>query len=82
MFTREGLLGAAATNRGSVNTVTMALAFVMSIMIINNYRQCKDGKGYPKNRTFVNMSYTLAIIVLIAGCLLFSYDIAVMANLV
>jgi len=82
IFTREGLLGAAATNRGSVNTLTMAVAFVMSIMVINNYRQCEDGKGYPKTRTFVTWSYALAIIVLIACCLLFGYDLLVMGKLV
>ena len=82
MFTREGLLGAASTNRGSVNTLTMAVAFVMSIMVINNYNQCEDGKGYPQPRTFVTWSYALAIVILIACCLLFGYDILVMAKVV
>jgi uncharacterized membrane protein YidH (DUF202 family) len=82
MFSREGLLGAASSNRGYVNTMTMGVAFVMSIMVINNYRQCEQGKGYPKNNTFVSMSYALAIVILIACCLLFGYDLAVMAKLV
>jgi hypothetical protein len=82
MFTREGFLGAASSTRGRVNTMTLGVAFVMSIMVINNYRQCEEGKGYPEPRTFVNMSYALAIIILIACCLLLGYDLAVMAKIV
>ena len=76
------LLGAAATNRDAVNTLTMAVAFALSIMVINNYRQCESGKGYPASHPVVTMSYVLAIIILIACCLLFGYDLAVMAKLI
>jgi hypothetical protein len=79
---KESFLGAASTHRGSINTVTMVTAFVLSIMVINNYRQCKKGKGYPKKAPFVKMSYTLSIIILIACCLLFAYDLGLMANLI
>jgi hypothetical protein len=70
----------AAAHRGKVDTVTLSVAFVLSIMVINNYRQCEDGKGYPKSHTFVSMSYTLAIVLLIACILLFSYDLAIMVK--
>ena len=79
---RDGLLGAVGTTRGYVNTMTIVVAFIMSIMVINNYRECKKGKGYPNNNTNVNRSYTLAIVILVACCILFLYDLASMANLV
>ena len=80
-FTKEALLGSAATHRGAVNTMTVAVAFALSIMVINNYRQCEDGKGYPESRTFVNMSYYLAIAILVACCLLFGYDLLILSGL-
>ncbi len=79
---KESFLGAAATNRGSINTLTMIVAFVLSIMVINNYRQCEKGKGYPSSAPIVKMSYALSIIILIACVLLFAYDLALMAKLV
>jgi hypothetical protein len=79
---KESFLGAAATHRGSINTVTMVIAFVLSIMVINNYRQCEKGKGYPSSAPIVKMSYTLSIIILIACVLLFAYDLALMAKIV
>ena len=79
---KESFLGAASTHRGSINTVTMVIAFVLSIMVINNYRQCEKGKGYPSSAPIVKMSYTLSIIILIACVLLFAYDLALMAKLV
>ena len=82
LFSRQGMLGAASTNRGYINTLTMGVAFVMSIMVINNYNQCKKGKGYPDSAPIVTTSYALAIIILIACCLLFGYDLAVMAKLI
>jgi hypothetical protein len=78
---KESFLGAASTNRGRVNTLAMAVAFVLSIMVINNYRQCKPGEGYPENNTITYYSYILAIIILIAACLLFAYDLAIMAKI-
>jgi len=79
---REGFLGAVGTTRGYLNTMTILVAFVMSIMVVNNYRQCKKGKGYPKNNTNVNRSYTLGIIILVCSSILIMYDIAGMANLI
>ena len=81
-FTRQGVLGAAASNRGSINTMTMGVAFVLSIMVINNYNQCKKGIGYSDSAPIVTTSYALAIIILIACCLLFGYDLAVMAKII
>ena len=71
----QALLGSANNFRGMINTVTLATAFVLSIMVINNYRQCEKGVGYPTSAPIVNMSYVLAIIILIVACLLFGLDI-------
>ena len=61
--------------RGMINTVTLAIAFVLSIMIINTNRQCKEGKGYDTSTPIVSMSYVLAVIILVVACLLFGFDI-------
>jgi len=79
---KEALLGAAATNRGKINTITIAVAFALSIMVIHNYRTCEDGKGYPTSHSMQKTFYALAIIILIACCLLFGYDLAIMAKIV
>jgi hypothetical protein len=71
----QALLGSANNLRGMINTVTLGTAFVLSIMVINNYRQCEAGKGYPTSAPMVHWSYYLSIIVLIVACLLFGLDI-------
>ena len=71
----QGMLGAAASFRGMINTVTLATAFVLSIMVINNYRQCEAGKGYPASKPIVSMSYYIAIMILVVACVLFGLDI-------
>ncbi len=87
-FNREAFLGAANTARGMVNTTTLAVAFVLSIMVINNYRQCrapgdkKAGSGYAKNSNIVNYSYYLSVVILIAAVLLFALDLAKMAKII
>ena len=87
-FNREAFLGAANTARGMVNTTTLAVAFVLSIMVINNYRQCRApnnqtaGSGYAKGSMFVDYSYYLSVIVLIAAVLLFALDLAKVAKLI
>jgi hypothetical protein len=79
-FTKEAMLGAADNIRGMVNVSTIAVAFVLSIMVINNYRQCRDAKGragagYKKPHVFVSMSYFTAVLVLIASILLICLDL-------
>ena len=87
-FNREAFLGAANNARGMVNTTTLIVAFVLSIMVINNYRQCRApnntaaGSGYAKGSTFVDYSYYLSVIVLIAAVLLFALDLAKVAKLI
>jgi hypothetical protein len=87
-FSREAFLGAANNARGMVNTTTLAVAFVLSIMVINNYRQCRApnnksaGSGYGKNSMLVDYSYYLSVIVLIAAVLLFALDLAKMAKII
>ena len=71
----QGLLGSANNFRGMINTVTLATAFVLSIMVINNYRQCEAGKGYPTSAPMVSMSYWIAVMILVVACLLFGLDI-------
>lgn len=76
---KESLLGSAKSARGLINMMTLATAFVLSIMVINNYRQCER---YPKNKPIVKGSYIFAIIVLVVVCLLFSYDLAILGHLI
>ena len=71
----QNILGSANTFRGMINTVTLITAFVLSIMVINNYRQCEDGKGYPVSHPFVSMSYIISVMILIVACILFGLDI-------
>ena len=82
MFNKEALLGSAKSARGMVNMMTLVTAFVLSIMVINNYNQCKDGAGYPTDHTFVKGSYWLAILILVVACIMFAYDIAIIAKVI
>ena len=80
-FNREALLGAANTFRGMINTTTLLISFVLCIMVINNYRQCKgpDGKaggGYKGSTPIVNYSYYVSVLILIAAVLLLAFDLA------
>ena len=70
-----GLMGTFDNFRGKLNMVTLVTSFVLSIMVINNYRQCQSGKGYPKDHGFVSMSYGVSVAILIICVLLFSMDI-------
>jgi hypothetical protein len=74
-----GLLGTYDNIRGKLNMVTLITAFVLSIMVINNYRQCKSGEGYPPSNGFVNFSYGLSVAILVIVILLFSIDILKLA---
>jgi len=70
-----GLLGTYNNYRGKLNTVTLVTAFVLSIMVINNYNQCRDGKGYPTDHGFVKFSYGVSVAILVVIVLLFAADI-------
>ncbi len=70
-----GMLGTYNNLRGKLNTVTLVTAFVLSIMVINNYRQCESGKGYSGDENFVKMSYGIAVAILVVTCVLFGIDI-------
>lgn len=70
------IMGSAFSSiRGKLNTITLVTAFVLSIMVINNYNQCEDGKGYPSSSKFVKMSYGISIMILIVCVLVFAMDI-------
>jgi hypothetical protein len=71
----QGVLGSANNFRGMINTVTLATAFVLSIMVINTNRQCKEGRGYDASAPIVSMSYWIAVMILVVACLLFGLDI-------
>jgi hypothetical protein len=70
-----GLLGTYNNYRGKLNTITLVTAFVLSIMVINNYRQCESGKGYPADHGFVRLSYGISVAILVVTCVLFGIDI-------
>ena len=70
-----GILGTYNDYRGKLNMITLVTAFVLSIMVINNHNQCKEGKGYPASHGFVTFSYAVGIIILIIVCLLFGIDL-------
>jgi len=69
-----GLLGTYNNYRGKLNTITLVTAFVLSIMVINNYRQCGE-HGYPPDHGFVNMSYGISVAILVITCVLFGIDL-------
>ena len=71
----HGFLGKYTGLRTHLNTVTLVTAFVLSIMVINNYRQCEDGKGYPEKHPNVKHSYQIAVGILVICCILFFLDI-------
>jgi hypothetical protein len=84
---RELLLGAANNARGMINTTTLAVAMVLSIMVINNYRQCKGpngkaGGGYKGSTPIVDYSYYAAVLILIAAVLLFGLDLLKLAKVI
>ena len=66
--------GAYGQLRSKLNTVTLVIAFVLSIMVINNYRQC-GATGYPESKPIVNSSYYLSILILVVACILFAMDL-------
>ena len=74
-FDKEAILGSVANFRGRFNMFTLVLAFVLSIMVIHNTRQCEKNKGYPSSAPMVTMDYTIAIIILIVVILLFVFDL-------
>ena len=86
-FNKDAFLGAANNARGMINTTTLAVAMVLSIMVINNYRQCKDAKGvagggYKGSTPIVDYSYYAAVLILIAAVLLFSLDLLKLAKVI
>lgn len=78
----ESFLKSAKTGRGQVNMLAVVVAFVLSIMVVHTHNQClqiKDPKQF-KEDSGVKLMNVLAIIVIVACVLLFSYDIYVMVN--
>ena len=85
------LLGAAKSGRGQVNMIVIVVAFVLSILVVNTYRQCttftaKNALVADTNRKgdgkMVYSSYILAAIIIGMCVLLFAYDIAVMTKMI
>ena len=63
------LLGAANNVSGMFNKVTIAVAFVLSIMVINTHNECTS-TGFPASHGMVSFSYSISIMVLILCILL------------
>ena len=61
--------------RSKLNTVTLVIAFILSIFVIHNTRTCDEGKGYPKDHTFVKFGNGIAIAILVITCILFAMDL-------
>ena len=53
--------------RSKINSTTVFISFVLSIMIINNYNQCNK---YDESDVVVKTSYYFAILILVIACLL------------
>jgi hypothetical protein len=72
-----GMLGGAAYSgfRSKFNTMTLVVAFVLSIFCIHNTRTCEDKKGYPDSRGFVKFGYAISIILLVLICIIFALDL-------
>ena len=67
--------GAYAGLRSKLNTVTLIVAFILSIFVIHNTRTCEENKGYPKDRGFVKFGNRIAITTLVITCILFALDL-------
>ena len=74
------LLGTAKTFRGKMSMVTIVVAFVLSIMVIDSQNKCKPAPQGYSDKT--KISQIISIIVLVLCCLLFLWDIAVMMKFV
>jgi len=67
--------GAYSKVRSHFSTVTLVIAFILSIFVIHNTNKCENNKGYPKDRGFVNTTYRISVTVLVLICVLFALDI-------
>jgi len=82
----KAFLGGAAAVRtnnkwfSQVNTMTIVLAIVLSIMVINTHNKCNDDADFKKDN-LVYFEYVVAILVLVAFLVILLLDLAVMAKL-
>jgi hypothetical protein len=76
----EGLLASAKTARGGVNMLVIIVAFVLSVMVIQTHNSCSNQDQKFKSDT--QISFTVALIVVIGACLLFAYDLGVMFDFI
>ena len=75
------MLGTAKTFRGKMNMVTIVIAAVLSIMVIDTRRNC-DSKSQDAYYSKTKLSEIVSITVLVFCLLLFLWDIAVMMKFV
>ena len=68
-YSMPALLGTAKSFRGKVSMVTIAVAFVLSIMVIDTRRKC-DSTDQEKYKQSTMFSEVISIIVLILCCYL------------
>jgi hypothetical protein len=81
----KSFLGGAGAVRTSnkwlsqINMLTIVLALVLSIMVINTHNKCPDKKF--KQDSSIYFQYVVAILVLVFFLLLFIFDFGVMMKL-
>lgn len=78
----EGLLDYFKNARGDVNMLVLIVAFILSIMIIYTRNQCTPGTNDQKTKYYsdVKIPYFIAIVLVVLTCLLFAFDLGIMAG--
>ena len=72
-----GMIGGAAYQgfRSKLHTMTLVVAFVLSIFAVHNYRTCEDNKGYAPNHGFAKFGYGISVFIIVILCIIFALDI-------
>jgi hypothetical protein len=78
----EGLLASAKSARGGVNMFVIIVAFILSIMVIDTRNKCNNVKSYDQYKSDTQLSFTIALVIIIGTCLLFAYDLGVMFDFI
>jgi hypothetical protein len=78
----EGILNYFKNARGGVNMLVLIVAFILSIMIIYTRNQCTPGTNDQQTKYYsdVKIPYWIAILLVVLTCLLFAFDLGIMAS--
>ena len=68
--------------RGSINMLTIIIAFILAIMNVNIHNACSPAPDSFSTSSRVKFVYAISIIIIILISLLFGYDLAVMFKLI